>query len=178
MAQTGSPLLAALNARLALHPELDPKAVLGIASHEGLGGGIGDNGTSFGPFQLHQGGALPSSVPLSQGNQWAWSPAGLDYALNAISKVAGGLKGLPAIQAISTQFERPANPTAEIQDAARHYGLPASGGTAFQLPGSATPQTPQLGGGPQGGEPGGHPFGSSPIAAALRMLGFPTGAAA
>ena len=40
---------------------LDPKAVLGVASREGgiEWGGVGDNGTSFGPWQLHIGGAMP-----------------------------------------------------------------------------------------------------------------------
>jgi len=35
-------------AELRKFPNLDPGAVLAIAAHEGLGGGIGDNGTSFG----------------------------------------------------------------------------------------------------------------------------------
>lgn len=112
---------------LSRYPSLDPRAVLAIAAHEGLSGGIGDSGTSYGPFQLHKGGAYPSAAPQDPGaaNAWAWSPAGLDYALSRIQGVAGGLHGLPAIQAISTRFERPANPQAEIQDAANHYGLPA-----------------------------------------------------
>lgn len=172
MAQPGSPLLAALNAAIARYPSLDPKAVLGIAAHEGLSGGIGDQGTSFGPFQLHQGGALPANIPLSQGNKWAWSPEGLNYALSRIQGVAGGLKGLPAITAISTRFERPANPQAEIADAARHYGLPAVGGSAFQMPASGAPAMPPMPGAPA--PVASHPFASSPIAAALRMLGFPS----
>lgn len=118
-------LSQALARELQKFPNLDPRAVFAIAQHEGLSGGVGDNGTSFGPFQLHQGGALPSGIPLSSANQWAWSPQGLDYALSRIGSVAGGLKGLPAIEAISTRFERPANPQAEIADAARHYGVSA-----------------------------------------------------
>lgn len=101
---------------------LDPAAVLAIASHEGLSGGVGDHGTSFGPFQLHQGGALPTNIPLSKAQSWAWSPAGLDYALGRIASVAKGLQGRAAIEAISRQFERPANPDAEISDALSHYG--------------------------------------------------------
>lgn len=106
---------------------LDPNAVLAIASHEGLGGGIGDNGTSFGPFQLHEGGALPTSVPLSQAQAWAWSPAGINYALGKMAGVAKGLTGRQAVTAISTQFERPADPAAEIADAMAHYGKIGAG---------------------------------------------------
>jgi hypothetical protein len=133
---------------LARYPTLDPRAVLAIAAQEGLGGGIGDQGTSFGPFQLHQGGALPSGIPLGGAQQWAWSPAGLSYALSRIAGVAGGLKGAPAISAISTRFERPANPGREIAGAERVYGLPVSaaagisaggGRTAGAAPGAASP---------------------------------------
>lgn len=120
---------------------LDPKAVLAIGSHEGLGGGIGDNGTSFGPFQLHAGGALPGSV-WSKGpqfsQQWAWSPAGINYAEQAMARSgAAGKTGLAAISAISRNFERPANPAAEIADAARHYGLSVSPGQIQSASGGA-----------------------------------------
>lgn len=133
-------------AELAKYPNLDPRAVLAIATHEGLGGGIGDQGTSFGPFQLHEGGAYPSTAPQSPqaAQEWAWSPAGIDYALSRIANVAGGLKGAPAIEAISTRFERPANPAAEIADAEAHYGLPVPPG----MPGAA-----HTGPGAQPGQP-------------------------
>ena len=104
---------------------LDPLAVLAIAGAEGLGGGIGDNGTSFGPFQLHIGGALPAAV-AAQGpayaDAWAWSPAGINYALDQMAKVAGGLTGHAAIAAIATRFERPLNSAAEIAKAQKSYG--------------------------------------------------------
>ena len=139
MASSPSPLVAALTAQLKRYPNLDAQAVLAIAAHEGLSGGIGDPGTSYGPFQLHKGGAYPSSAPQdpTAANQWAWSPEGLNYALQHIQGVAGGLTGLPAIQAISTRFERPANPQAEIADAARRYGVPYSGGGTAPAPGIA-----------------------------------------
>ena len=111
---------------------LDPAAVLAVASQEGLGGGIGDQGTSFGPWQLHAGGALPPqeyggpNSPQTQG--WAWSTAGVDYALAQIAASASGLSGLPAIEAIVTGFERPANPSKEISGAASHYGSFSGGG--------------------------------------------------
>jgi hypothetical protein len=97
---------------------LDPHAVLAVASVEGLSGGVGDSGSSFGAFQLHRGGALPAG----KGRAWAESPAGIKYAMQRIASVAKGLKGEAAIRAIVTKFERPANPAAEIQKALGRYG--------------------------------------------------------
>jgi len=97
---------------------LDPHAVLAVASVEGLSGGVGDAGTSFGPLQLHVGGALPKG----KGKAWAESPVGIKYAMQRIASVAKGLKGEAAIRAIVTKFERPANPAAEIQKALSRYG--------------------------------------------------------
>lgn len=104
---------------------LDPAAVLAIASQEGLTGQVGDHGTSFGPFQLHAGGALPAAV-WARGpryaQEWAWSPQGIAYALDRMAHVARGLRGRAAIAAISRGFERPANPQAEIAGALANYG--------------------------------------------------------
>jgi hypothetical protein len=143
MAAPSRPLVAALTRELAKFPQIDARAALAIAAHEGLSGGIGDNGTSFGPFQLHRGGALPSGIG-GNAQQWAWSPAGIDYALSRIASVAGGLKGLSAISAISRRFERPADPASEIADAARHYGLAPMGGSSIQSGGGAAAAVPSL----------------------------------
>lgn len=150
-AKAGVPLLTSL---LAQHPNLDPQAVLAVARQEGLGGGIGDKGTSFGPFQLHYGGAYPSgSAPTGSpaaSQAWAWSPAGINYALGQIGGVAGGLKGPAAVRAIVTGFERPADPSSEIQGALGAYGqgVPSSGGASVpmgpQLAGLPSPRLPQL----------------------------------
>ena len=101
----------------ALHYGLDPAAVLAVAGAEGMGGGVGDGGTSFGPFQLHIGGALPRGKDRA----WAESPAGIDYALRQIAAVARGLTGRAAVEAIVRRFERPANPDAEIARAWSSY---------------------------------------------------------
>ena len=116
---------------------LDPRAVLAIASHEGLSGAVGDNGTSFGPFQLHEGGALPSGIKNPQ--QWAWSKAGIDYALSHMAAAgARGLTGRAAISAISRNFERPADPASEISDALAHYSSFGNlGGGSFARGGGA-----------------------------------------
>lgn len=113
---------------------LDPAAVLAVSSVEGLGGGIGDQGTSFGPWQLHAGGALPSAEyegPYAASTQhWAWSAAGVDYALAQMQHVAQGLSGQAAIEAIVTGFERPKNPAAEVQSASKAYGTYSGGGSS------------------------------------------------
>jgi cell wall-associated NlpC family hydrolase len=105
---------------------LDPRAVLAIAGHEGLSGGIGDGGHAFGPFQENNAGGVLTGKFQGQTpqqiNQWAWSNQGIDSALGQIAGVARGLKGEQAIRAITTRFERPANPGAEISDALAHYG--------------------------------------------------------
>jgi hypothetical protein len=108
---------------------LDPRAVLAVASQEGLSGKIGDNGTSFGPWQLHKGGEYPATAPQSQqeANEWAWSVKGVNYALKRMSNVARGKSGSAAIVAIVDKFERPANKAAEIAGAERDYAEAASG---------------------------------------------------
>lgn len=131
-----SRLAQLLNQRLTRFPSLDPGAVRAVAAQEGLGGGIGDNNTSFGPFQLHQGGAYPSSAPQdpAQAQQWAWSPQGIDYALGRIQTVAGGLHGPAAVSNIVSRFERPADIPGETSRAEAAYGGPVTGGQNFALP--------------------------------------------
>jgi hypothetical protein len=115
----------------ALRSHVDPRAALAVASHEGvtLPGEVGDNGTSFGPWQLHAGGALPSTV-WARGpryaQQWANSPSGIDYAIAAIARVAGGETGYQAVHDIVYNFERPADPGSEV---ASSWGTYQSGGT-------------------------------------------------
>jgi cell wall-associated NlpC family hydrolase len=120
---------AAAIAQMARQRGLDPRAVLAIASVEGgFHGSIGDHGTSFGPFQMHEGGALPRGIGNPQ--QWANSRAGIAYALNRIAGVAHGLRGQAAVQAISSRFERPANVPAEISKAMGRYGQFGGAGNA------------------------------------------------
>lgn len=117
---------------------LDPDAVLAVSSREGLSGKVGDGGTSFGPFQLHGGntpddattrGALPQEIwdkGATYAQQWAMSPAGINYALDHIAPVAKGLKGSQAVVAIVTRFERPKYPAPEIAGAEGALGEPVS----------------------------------------------------
>jgi hypothetical protein len=81
-------------------------------------GAVGDSGSSYGPFQLHRGGALGSHSAA-----WANSPAGIEYAIRQMAASgARGLKGRAAIAAIVRRFERPADPQSEIARAWGHYG--------------------------------------------------------
>ena len=100
---------------------IDPLAAIAVAQVESQLNprAVGDNGTSFGPFQLHQGGALPAG----RGLDWAASPEGISYALQRMAEAgARGLTGQAAINDIFRNFERPADPTAEIKAAVSNYG--------------------------------------------------------
>ena len=162
---------------------LDPQAVLAVAEQEGLGGGIGDRGTSFGPFQLHYGGAYPSSAPrgAAASQAWAWSPEGVNYALNQIQGVAGGLSGPAAVSAIVSRFERPADPGSEIQGALSSYGHANVGSAGMptqiiqSLPASAVPKLLPLNSMPSGGLLAGSNLGSlNLLGSAAAALGFST----
>jgi hypothetical protein len=110
---------------------LDPAAVIAVSGTEGLSGGIGDNGTSFGPFQLHvpgrynraitDAGAPPLSDP-NAANAWANSPVGITWALEQMAAVARGLTGASAINSIVYNFEAPADKPKEVRLATANYG--------------------------------------------------------
>ena len=121
---------------------LDPKAVLGVATAEGgFSGAIGDGGHAFGPFQLNNAGGVLTGY---QGNpqQYANSAAGIMYALQQMAKVAGGLKGMAAISAIVSRFERPKDPTHDLETAGGYYFGSGSGPSMADIqngpPGSTT----------------------------------------
>jgi hypothetical protein len=111
---------------------VDPEAALAVATQEGglnLPAQIGDNGTSFGPFQLHMGGELPSGLTAADAQIWANSPAGIDYALRQMAAAgAAGVTGAGAAGVIVRQFERPAKPGPEAARAEARYGsIPLTG---------------------------------------------------
>lgn len=102
----------------------DPNAVVAVGYAEGgFPGAVGDRGTSFGPFQLHQGGALPAGLSGSSAATWANAKAGLNYALQKITAVAKGLVGMQAVDAIVTGFEKPADGGAGDERRAANYLL-------------------------------------------------------
>lgn len=108
---------------------VDPLAAVADALHEGASGAVGDSGTSYGPFQLHKGGALPAQFnnkpdysPVT--NAWAWSLNGIQYAVRGMVNghpSAKGLKGHSAVAAIVNGFERPADKKGAYKTRAAEY---------------------------------------------------------
>lgn len=131
-----NPVVVSLINRISRKYGVDPAAVRAVASVEGglQWGAVGDQGSSFGPFQLHRGGALGNRT-----SQWANSPAGLDYAIRSMAGSARGKQGRAAVAAIVTNFERPANIPAEIAKASSRLGAQFAGAAEGALPrGAAT----------------------------------------
>lgn len=127
---------------------VDPLAAMAVASVEGglRWGAVGDNGTSFGPFQLHIGGALPPG----KGPAFANSEAGIQYAIRSMAAAgAKGKKGVAAISVIVRAFERPAAPGPEIQRAIASYKSLSGGkwpaGTSAAAYAGGGEQTGQVG---------------------------------
>lgn len=154
------PHLWALIQRFQKKYHYDPAAAAAVAMVEGGGrfGAVGDSGSSYGPWQLHVGGALPAG----KGAAWANSTAGIEYALRHIGAVSAGLRGRAAVAAIVNRFERPAAPGAEIQRALGYYGqaVPQGGGGTMGIR-----TTGQAGAGPRGN--------ASAALAALGLIGSP-----
>jgi cell wall-associated NlpC family hydrolase len=124
---------------------LDWRPLAAIAHHEsGLNpAAVGDQGTSFGLFQLHQGGALPAGTPASQATNPLWNA---NFAARQIKGL--NIQGLPVAQQIaqiSRRFERPANPGAEIADAQRYYQTALAGSPAA-APSAGMPNSTAAGG--------------------------------
>jgi hypothetical protein len=107
---------------------LDVNALMAVAAQEGLGGGVGDGGHAFGPFQMNDAvGVLKGKFKSSQeARAYAESAAGIEDAISQIAKVAKGKTGKAAIEAIVREFERPADPDGEVARALALY----SGGKA------------------------------------------------
>jgi len=135
---------------------LDPYAVAAVSIMEGGGrfGAVGDNNSSYGPFQLHVGGALPPGRNAA----WANSPEGVYYAMKQMAHVAAGLRGRRAISNIVRRFERPAQPDPEVAGAIGQYQ---------QLSGQHLRSIPYA----QGHSPGSTPLGSNAGALIAQLLG-------
>lgn len=95
---------------------IDPRIPLAVAPHEGGFEGAdgdfsGNTPTSFGPFALHEGGALPQWVwdkGVAFAKQWANSPAGIDYAVQGGAKTLAGATGTAGVAKWVSGYERPA----------------------------------------------------------------------
>jgi len=126
---------------------VDPVAAMQVSQVEGGGrfGAVGDQGTSFGPWQLHIGGAMPAQYATpTAAAAFANSEAGVRYVLEHMGRVAGGLKGRAAVEAIVRRFERPADPTGEVARALGQTGMAGAGsyaapGVAARVSGAMSP---------------------------------------
>lgn len=128
---------------------LDPWAMMAVAHAEsGLNpGSIGDNGQSFGYHQFYTKGAGGANA-----RQYLDPAKNVEYAARLMAQAgASGLKGQAAIDAMVRKFERPANPTGEVQRALQFYNqnkggsLPSGGSDAGFNPAAASAQVPSLG---------------------------------
>jgi murein DD-endopeptidase MepM/ murein hydrolase activator NlpD len=143
-----NPVLGVLQA-VAKKYNLDWKALAAVANAEsGLNpGNVGDNGSSFGLFQLHQGGAL-GNMSTSQARQYLDANKNAEFAARQMHQMGmGGLRGKAAVQNMVSRFERPADPNSEISRALKYYnGL---GGTGAMSMGSTAQSVAQSASGTQ-----------------------------
>ncbi|HET9690998.1 MAG TPA: transglycosylase SLT domain-containing protein [Acidimicrobiales bacterium] len=131
-------VVAAIEAAAA-HYGVDPRLALADAQQEsGLNPtSVGDGGTSFGLYQLHQGGELGNLSPAQ-----AFDPTtNADTALAVFAQVQARTPGASPGQ-IAALAERPANPSAYAASVNAIYGnpnfMPGVAGTAV-TPASSTP---------------------------------------
>lgn len=115
--------------------DIDPLASAANAMNEGLGGGIGDGGFAFGPWQIH---ATDGRLPQFNGEgansslvqAWAWSAPGIAYAHRSMAAAgAGGLTGHDAVDRILFHFEMPANAASKQQAREASYDVLKSKGS-------------------------------------------------
>lgn len=99
---------------VAKHYKIPPELALAIAQHEsGFNThAVGDNGTSFGLYQLHQGGELPA------GKDAVWAADPKNNAMVALKVVAQVYHRNPNLDwgTIAALAQRPANPQAYAQN--------------------------------------------------------------
>jgi hypothetical protein len=131
---------------------LDPAAVIAYALTQGgtSWGAVGDNGSSFGPFQMHIGGAAGNRSP-AEAASWANSPQGLVDGMNMMAHAGATGKSGPEAAAfiVGPSFGRGANPTSDMAKARAAYPqaasllkqYPGTGGDATFVSGAAPPGT-------------------------------------
>lgn len=133
----------------------DGEAAVADALFEGADGGIGDNGTSYGPFQMRIGGRLPEPY-ASRGpnnaktNAWAWSENGIRYAIRDACTIRPSIRGLTGHKAIYAWvygFESPADKPGAYRARAAEYDLLQSMPTTWPVYAAARFAGPRGGGG-------------------------------
>lgn len=134
---------------------VDPLAAIANALHEGAGGGIGDGGLAYGPFQDHLT-EFADRPFYGKGrnnatvNAWAWSENGIRYCVRAMvngSPSAKGLRGHPAVYAIVYGFEKPGDEAGAYKTRAAEYDHLVSLGSGWAVYAAALMHGPTAGGG-------------------------------
>jgi hypothetical protein len=134
---------------------VDALATVADALHEGANGGIGDNGTSYGPFQMHIGGRLPQPYSSHGANNpttnaWAWTENGIRYAIRdacLIRPSVKGLRGHASVYAWVYGFESPGDKPGQYKVRAAEYDHLVSLGSGWAAYAAAKFAGPQSGGG-------------------------------
>ncbi len=111
--------------------DIDPLASFANAINEGLGGGIGDSGWAYGPWQDHltefEGRPFYGRGQHDAGVQaWAWTGEGVAYVHRQMaegSPSASHKRGSAAVEAIVRGYERPGNIPAAITTRDKTYGF-------------------------------------------------------
>lgn len=151
--------VAAAIAAAAARYGVDPAAMTAVGRVEsGLNpNAVGDGGHSIGLFQFND---LGAGRGMSRAQRM--NPAfNADTAARMFAQSGGrGLRGAAAVRAFVTNFERPANPAAEIAKALGYLG---SGGGAQQIAPMPQPQQPMY------GSPTGGGFDTTKLLPALAM---------
>jgi hypothetical protein len=152
---------------------VDPRLALSIAQHEsGLDPtAVGDSGTSFGLFQLHQGGELGGLSSAQAFNPIVNANTALAVVANVAKTNPGGDPG-----AIAAAAQRPADPAAYAAAVDAIYTNPADFPQVPAAAGSGTPTATLTGFHvPSPGAIAGAVFGATPIGAGLSLFDTITG---
>jgi hypothetical protein len=134
---------------------VDTLAVVADALHEGAGGGMGDGGLAYGPFQDHltEFAGRPfygkgRNNPVV--NAWAWSENGIRYSVRQMataSPSARGLRGHPAVYAIVYGYERPQDKAGASATRAAEYDRLVARGAGWAAYAAPLFNGPAAGGG-------------------------------
>lgn len=114
----GQVFIQAMRDAAAAH-DLDELAVAVNGQYEGFSGAIGDGGEAYGPWQdwmTHFKGRpwYGAGKNNQRVNFWAWSEAGIEYAMRSmVAAGAGGMRGPDACYRITYYYERPTNRAAQ-----------------------------------------------------------------
>lgn len=134
---------------------VDTRACAANVLHEGAGGGIGDSGLAYGPFQDHLT-QYPGRPFYGKGannavvNAWAWTENGIRYSIRQMATAkpsARGLTGHAAVYAIVYGYERPGDEAGAYKTRAAEYDRLVALGSGWASAVAAQLKGPAAGGG-------------------------------